>query len=184
MKKTTKLISRIALFVCAAICAALVLAHFVPYWTPTQEAIDTVKNSYEEEKVLETGSLSVFEFMILPSSYPVMEEYLGAADFKATDEHKVINSLAGTFCVAFLLGAVSIIFIVLKSDKLWVAAFPCAVGVMSTIGYLTEPLWKLGSIYMVFLVLAIALTVVSLVAVAMWIMHIVFWFMDPKRFEK
>ena len=134
MKKTTKLISRIALFVCAAICVALVLAHFVPYWTPTQEAIDTVKNSYEEEKELETGSLSIFRFLVLPSSYPVMEEYLGTNDFKPKDEYKAINSLAGTFCAAFLLAAVSVVLIILKSDKLWVAAFPFAVGLMSTIG--------------------------------------------------
>ena len=184
MKKTTKLISRIALFVCAALCAALVLAQFYPYWTPDQKSIDTVKASYEEEKVLETGSLSIFRFLVLPSNYPVMEEYLGTDDYKATDTDKAINSLAGTFCVAFALAAVSVAFIILKSDKLWVSAFPMVVGVISLIGYLTEPLWKLGSIYTVLVILSAALTAVSLVAVVMWIMHIVFWFMDPKKLEK
>ena len=184
MKKTTKNISRIALFVCAAICAALFIAHFFPYWTPSQEAIDTVKSSYEGEKALDTSSVSVLEFMALPSNYPVMEEYLGTSDFMPKDEYKAINSLAGTFCAVFLLGAVSVVFIILKSDKLWVSAFPFAVGLIGTLGYIKEPLWKLGSFYPVFLGLSAALTVVSFVAVAMWIMHIVFWFMDPKRFEK
>ena len=105
MKTKTKKLAKLFLIICAALCAALIISQFVPYWTPDQASIDTVKAASDTEKEIETGPLSVFEFMVLPSNYPVMEEYLGTKDFKATDEHKAINSLAGTFCIAFKIVA-------------------------------------------------------------------------------
>lgn len=180
MKKSTKNLAKITLLVCAVLCAALVLAHFVPYWTPTQEVIDSVKASYDEDKVLYTGSLSIFQFLFLPSDYPVMEEYLGTDDFKPTDPVKVINNLAGTFCVAFLLAAVYVVIYVLKSDKLWICLFPLAIGVVSFIGYLTEPMWALGSIYIVLVILSGLIAAVSIVPLVIWFISISNWFKDPK----
>lgn len=183
MKTKTKKLAKLFLFVCAFLCAALIFAQFIPYWTPDQESIDKVKASYEEDKEIETGSLSVFRFMILPSDYPVIEEYLGTNDYKVTDEHKAINSLAGTFCIAFLLAAVTVVIIILKSDKLWVSVFPMVVGVMSLIGYITEPLWALGSTYIVMVILSSLLTAASLIPLAIWFLSIRQWFMDPKQLE-
>ena len=180
MKKSTKKLAKITLLICAALCAALILAQFVPYWTPDQESIDTVKASYDEEKELETGSLSIFQFMGLPSNYPVMDEYLGTNDYKPADTHKAINSLALTFCVAFLLAGVTIAVIILNIDKLWISLFPVAVGVITLLGYLTEPLWALGSIYLPLLIISGLLTAVSLVPLCIWFISIRNWFKDPK----
>ena len=184
MKSITKTLARIFLLVSAVLCVALALAQFLPYWTPTQEAIDTVKASYEEEREVETGPVSVFSYMILPSDHPVIEEYLGTNDYKVTDEHKPINSLAGTFCIAFAVGIVAVIFIVLKNNTRWVSMFPFAVGVASLIGYLTEPLWALGKYYVVMLALSGALAVVAAVPFVIWLCSIRFWFMDPKQLQK
>lgn len=183
MKTKTKKLAKVFLLICAFLCAALVFAQFVPYWTPDQASIDTVKASYEEEKEIETGSLSILTFMALPSDYPVMEEYLGTNDYKVTDEHKAINSLASTFCVAFAVSIVAVIVIILKSDKLWVSIFPVFVGVFCLVGYLTEPLWALGSIYMVLVVLSALLTAASLVPLVIWFISIRNWFIDPKLLE-
>ena len=184
MKTKTKKLAKLYLIICAALCAALIISQFVPYWTPDQASIDTVKAASDTEKEIETGPLSVFEFMVLPSNYPVMEEYLGTKDFKATDEHKAINSLAGTFCIAFLLAAVTIVLIVLKSDKLWISVFPVVVGAFSLVGYLTEPLWALGSIHVVLIALSALLLVASLVPLFVWFISIRNWFLDPKLLPK
>lgn len=142
-----------------------------------------------EKPDIYTGSVSIFRYMFLPSSYPVISEYLDANYEvpRGTDPSTYnprINSLAGTFCIVFLLGIVSVIFIVLKPNKLWISVFPFVVGVGGLIGYLTESTWAMGSIYIVLVLLSALLTIASAIAVGIWLYSFKFWFMDPKTLNE
>lgn len=223
MKSNTKKIAKIALFVSAVLCLALILVQFLPYWTApddpnykpagsettapateagteagteaatdaTEEATEATKKkvgllpvvSLEDEPLEpETDPISIFNFLILPEDHPYIARHLGA---QSKTHPEVINSLAGTFCIVLLLGAVSIALIVLKPNKLWVSAFPVFVGIASLIGYLTEPVWAMGNpgIHAVLIALSAALSVSSLVACGIWLYSFKFWFMDPKKLE-
>ena len=237
MKSTTKKTAKIALFVSAVLCLALILVQFLPYWTApddpnykppttptkeptteatteattaatgdatapsgdatvpsteeaTEEATEETKKkrpgliqvvSPEDEPIEpETDPISIFEFLILPEDHPYIQKYLGC---NGKTNPEVINSLAGTFCIVFLLGAVSIAFVVLKPEKLWISVFPTFVGIGSLIGYLTEPVWAMGNgaIHITLIALSALLTVSSLVALGIWLYSFKFWFMDPKK---
>ena len=136
----------------------------------------------EEEEVIEpeTDPISIFEFMILPGDHPYIEQYLGA---ESREHPEVINSLASTFCIVLLLGVISIIFVITKPNSRWICVFPFTVGAGSLIGYLTEPLWALGSVHILLIALSSALTVVSLISLIIWISSAKYWFMDPKQLQ-
>ena len=212
MKSNTKKLAKICLFISAVLCVALILAQFIPYWTApgpegdstdanveaTTEATDdanteTTKSSIrgpinfntlfsEEDEVIEpeTDPISIFEFLVLPSDHPYIEQYLGC---EGKEHPEVINSLAGTFCIVFMLGVVAIIFVFTKPNSRWISVWPFAVGVSSLIGYLTEPLWALGSVHTLLIVLSAALSAVSLIPLIIWIASVKYWFMDPKQLQ-
>ena len=161
MKNKTKLLARIFLIVCAALCAALIVAQLLPHW------------SYVNSETNETETISILEYLALPSAH---KDVTKAIDTSAKED---INSVAGTFCSALLLGAAAIVFIITNPKALWVSVWPLAVGVGTMIGYLTEPRWA-GSMYLVLLILSIALTAVALVPFCLWVYSIKFWFVDPK----
>lgn len=129
----------------------------------------------------ETDPISIFSFLVLNEDHPYIARYLGA-ETEANPE--VINSLAGTFCIVMLLGFVAIVFVFLKSDKLWISVWPVVVGVGSLFGYLTQPVWAKGSLHIVLIAISAALTVAALIPFAIWLYSFKFWFMDPKKLEQ
>ena len=211
MKSNTKKLAKICLFISAVLCIALILAQFIPYWTApgpetdpteatTQAANDATGEATEatkkplrgpisidslvglDEDVIEpeTDPISIFEFLILPGDHPYIEQYLGC---ESKTHPEVINSLASTFCIVFMLGIVAIVFVFTKPNSRWISVWPFAVGAGSLIGYLTEPLWALGSVHILLIALSAALTAVSLIPLIIWITGVKYWFMDPKQLQ-
>lgn len=166
MKSTTKKLAKISLFVCAALCAALILAQFMPYWT------------YDNSKTASSDTVSILEYLALPDTQKDVTSYLDSGSAEA------INSLAGTFCIAFLLGAVSIVLVCTNPNSLWISVFPLVVGIGGLIGYLAEPRWQSGSIYIVLVILCGLLTVISIIPTVIWGISIRNWFLDPKDLKK
>lgn len=162
MKTKTKTTARIFLIVCAVLCAALIVVQLLPYW------------SYENSETDTTDTISILEYLALPSEH---KDVTKAIDTSAKED---INSVAGTFCIALLLGAVVIIFVILKPQSMWISVWPLVVGIGTLIGYLSEPRWALGSLYIVLVALSAAITVVALVPFIIWIYGMRYWFMDPK----
>ena len=137
----------------------------------------------EEDEAIEpeTDPISIFEFLVLPGDHPYIEQYLGC---EAKEHPEVINSLASTFCIVFMLGIVAIVFVFTKPNSRWISVWPFVVGAGSLIGYLTEPLWALGSVHILLIALSAALTAVSLIPLIIWITSIKYWFMDPKQLQE
>ena len=162
MKTKTKTTARIFLIVCAVLCAALIVVQLLPYW------------SYENSETDTTDTISILEYLALPSEH---KDVTKAIDTSAKED---INSVAGTFCIALLLGAVVIIFVILKPRSMWISVWPLVVGIGTLIGYLSEPRWALGSLHIVLIALSAAITVAALVPFIIWIYGMRYWFMDPK----
>ena len=170
MKSSTKMLAKICLIVSAVLCVALIAAQFLPHWhyTSFNEAM---------EEVPETTS--IIKYMAFTYEEDDVTDYL-KSQFKSPKDFK-INSLASTFCIVVLLGIVSIAFVAVKPNSRWISVFPFAVGIGSFLGYLTEPLWKLGDSYTILLVLSAALAVVAMIPFVIWVASARFWFMDPKK---
>lgn len=163
MKKSTKKIAKTFLLITAALCVALILMQLVPYWT------------YQNTKTESEDTISILEYLALPFSHPDVTKMLDSS------KPAVINSLAGTFCIALLLGVVSIVVSIVKSNTRWASVFPVVVGVGTLIGYLTEPRWALGgSMHIVLIIISAALTICALVPFCIGLYSIKYWFMDPK----
>lgn len=162
MKTSTKKIAKVLLFASAILCALLIIMQLVPYWT------------YNNTETNTTDSISILEYLVLPSAHPDVTAYLNSSSNEA------INSLAGTFCFIFLLGAVSIVIVLVKSNSRWISLFPLTVGAGSLIGFLTDPAWNTGSIYVVLVVASALLTLCSLIVAVIWVHSFKYWFMDPK----
>lgn len=167
MKSSTKLLAKICLIISAVLCAALILVQFVPYWT------------YQNTAEGKEDTISIIEYMAFPSDNTDVTDY-----FEDNTDSFKINSLAGTFCIVFLLGIASIVFLVIKPNSRWISVWPTAVGLGSLIGYLTEPLWQLGSYYTVLVVLSAILTVAALIPFILWVTSVRYWFIDPKELAK
>ena len=163
MKRSTRNLTKVLLIVCAVFCAALILLQLAPYW------------EYENAETNTTETISVFEYLALPSAHKPVTKVLGSGT------NEVINSLATPFSIVLLLGGVSIMLIILKLNSLWVSVFPFVVGVGTLISYLTEPRWQLGGLYVVFVALSAALAVVATVCFSISLYSIKYWFKDPKQ---
>lgn len=163
MKTKTKKTAQIFLILCAVLCAALIVVQLFPYWTYTNSQTEAAE------------SISILEYLALPSQH---KDVTKAID---TSNKEDINSVAGTFCIALLLGVVSIIFVIVKPNSRWISVWPLTVGIGCLIGYLTEPRWALGgSLYYVLIGLSAAIVVAAAVPFAIWIYSFKYWFMDPK----
>ena len=166
MKNSTKNIAKVLLIICAVLCAALIVIQLAPYW------------EYENTETNTTETISILEYLALPSAHKPVTKMLGAGTNAA------INSLATPFSIILFLGGASIVLIILNLNNLWVTIFPFAVGVGSLICYLTESRWQLGSHYIYILVLSAALAVVGTAAFAINLYSIKYWFADPKKLAK
>ena len=164
MKKTLKTTSKICLIVSAVICAALILLQLVPNWT------------YQNTETKSEETISILEYFAFTYDRPDVTNY-----FKSNIKQFNINDLASTFAITFFLGIASIILVVLKSDKLWISVFPFVVGCSSLIGLLTNPLWKLGNMYIISVILSAVLAICSMIAVVIWFVDIRNCFIDPKK---
>lgn len=162
MKRSTKNFAKICLFICAILCAVLIVLQLFPSWT------------YQNTETNSTDTISILEYTVLPSAHPDVTKYLN------TSSNEAINSVAGTFCIVFMLGITSIVFFFVKPNALWTCLFPLAIGGFATVGYLTDPAYQLGSLNTVLIILSALLTVFALIATVIWVHSFKYWFMDPK----
>ena len=186
MNAKTKLVAKICLIISAVLCVALIAVHFLDYWTPDQKSIDKIaKEATEEMPQTDAGPISIFKYLILPNDYPTITEYLGT-EFRnpRLDPDPVINGIAGTFCIAVLLGAVAVVFVATKPNSRWISLFPFSVGAFTLYGYLTNEIWALGSLHTVLIGISAGITAFAGIALLIWLFSIRYWFMDPKKLKK
>lgn len=168
-KKTT--LSQICLFICAALCLALIVTQFLPFWS----AEVSVKNA-DGERVTQQETLSVWGFLSFPEN-DVQEQF--AENFASTyGDDYTINGVAGTACLILGLGVLTIIFTFLKSDKAWTFILPLACGISGVYGYLTQSVLQSGSLWILPVILSALIVVVSLIPCIKFFTGIKRWFTE------
>lgn len=168
-KKTT--LSQICLFICVALCLALIVTQFLPFWS----AEVSVKNA-DGDEVTQQETLSIWGFLSFPEN-DVQKQF--ATNFSSTyGEEYNINDVAATACLILALGLLTAIFVILKPNKVWTFMFPLACGISGVFGYLTQPVLQSGSLWILHLILCALIVAVSMIPCVQFILGIKRWFTD------
>lgn len=147
MKNKKKSLSQICLYICIVLCLALIVTQFLPFWTNEV----SVKNE-EGERSNQEVTLSIWGYLSFPEEDT--QKQFGKIFTSEFGDEFSLNNIAGTACLILGLGILSIIFILLKSDKPWTFMFPLACGISGVVGYLSEPVLQIGNLWIVHLILS------------------------------
>ena len=171
MRNKKNNLSRICLYICAVLCLALIVTQFLPFWT----AEVSVKNA-EGERIKQEETLSIWGYLSFPEE-DVQKQF--GKNFTSTfGDDYAINGIAGTACLILGLGIVSIIFILLKSDKPWTFMLPMACGISGVFGYLTQPVLQTGNLWIVHLIASALIVAACILPCIQFFTGIVRWFTE------
>lgn len=112
-------------YVSAALMLVLLFLQFVPFWT------------YGETG--ETASIS--QYIWFPTDFGEVEKYIAASlgkDFS-------INQILGSAILILVLSAAGFVLCLAKADRPLAGLMPAACGLTGVIGYLTSPAMRLGT---------------------------------------
>lgn len=168
-KKTT--LSQICLFICIALCLALIVTQFLPFWS----AEVSVKNA-DGDRVAQQKSLSVWGFLSFPEN-DVQKQFAKSFTSTFRDDYN-INDVAATACLILGLGILSIVFILLKSDKALTFIFPMACGISGIYGYLTQPVLQKGNLWILPVIISGLIIATALIPCIKFFTGIKGWFTD------
>lgn len=171
MKNKKISLSQICLYICIVLCLALIVTQFLPFWT----AEVSVKNE-DGERVTQEETLSIWGYLSFPEED--VQKQFGKNFTSAFGDEYTINGIAGTACLILGLGVVSIIFILLKSDKAWTFMLPLACGISGVVGYLSEPVLQTGNLWIVHLILSALVAAACIIPCIQFIIGIKRWFTE------
>ena len=143
--------SRIFNYVCVVLMLLLLITQFLPFWHCT--CAKACKGD---------DMLSISGYVWFPSDHKdgLTKDIKGAIkDFKVADV--VLTPVL--ILVASVLG---IFFCVIKADKPWTGIFPFIAGLSGTIGYLIDPVLKMGQNWQLHLIASVLVLLASLVVLS------------------
>lgn len=142
-KKLT--VSQICSVVCAVLLLALVVCQFMPFWTA------------------EETSASIQECVWFPQECKDITKML------SNTVEAEINDIVLMPVVVLVSGVVGAFFCAVKPKKIWAAICPLVCGVIGIHGYLTQPAFQLGGLWMLHLALCVAILVLGIVLAVFWV---------------
>lgn len=150
---------RLCIFACVALMLALLVMHFLPFWTVGEE------------------QFSIQQYTWFTWNCEALTDHIVDnvnSDFMVKDMALI------PFVVLFgsVLGS---IFCVINSKKAGFATIPLAVGIIGAVGYLTNPVFQLGALWQVHMVLCILMAVVALIPLSTCIKAAINWFKVPQE---
>ena len=140
--------------VCAILMLALVLCQFLPFWSANGD----------------TTSLQGYTWW--PDDHKEVTNWLKTAiafDFRANDV--VIPTI-----LMLIFGCLGSAFCLIKSKSCWVGFLSLICGGAGIWGYLTNPAYQLGNLWVVHLTLAIAITALCIPALVACVKTVISWF--------
>ncbi|MGN0803667.1 MAG: hypothetical protein ACI4MF_13830 [Candidatus Faecivicinus sp.] len=133
---------------CAIIMLALLVLQFVPFW-------------HYGEAGEESASMN--GYIWFPMDYGDLESYFAETTGKPFD----VNSILAMPILHLVLGAAGIVLCVLKRDQVWVSLFPVAVGGVGVWGFLSKPVYRLGSTWQLQLALCVVMLAIGLISLVL-----------------
>lgn len=163
MKKSKTSLAALVNLGNALVMLAMIVMLFVPYW-----AVETTN----DDGSVETGA-SIAKYVFLPTYNPEIEDYL---EDELGGEAIVINDEVGTPILLLVLGAFGVIFQLLAMKKRKTSYAPSILalpfGIAGVYGYLTRPIFKIGSLWPVHIALCAVALVLGLVGVVLFIQDV------------
>jgi len=135
--KSRKMLSAL----CALLMLVLLILQFMPFW------------QYGEETNLASSMQSYIWF---PNDHKELTSYIESH----IDDYN-INQILLLPIITLVAGACGIVLCLIRGDHPAVHLFPAVCGVVGIWGYLSSPVYQLGSNWMLHLVVCIALTAVA-----------------------
>lgn len=146
MKNKAKQI-KVCNIVCALLILALLVCQVMPFWS------------------IEDHTSSIQGYVWFPSDHNALTNHFSAevsADY-------VINDIILMPIVVLAAGVLGVFFCFSKSDRVWTALFPLLCGLFGVYGYLAKPVFQMGSLWQLHLVLCIAMTAAAVVSLVLYI---------------
>lgn len=128
----------------------------------------------------EAWSVSIQHYTWLPTfeSTKGITEYFSSI-FNTSDYEFMVKDMATMPVIVFFFVLIGAYFGFIQSSKPLGSIFGLVVGVLSTVTYLTTPIFQMGAGWQIHLGVAIAITVVALVPTAEYIARAAHW-LNPK----
>lgn len=145
MGKKKLSVGQICCFVCAVLLLALVVCQFMPFWIAEEES----------------ASIQAYVW------FPQENKDVGNMLTKAVDVN--LNDLVLMPIIVLVSGVVGAIFCAAMQKKVWAAICPLACGIAGIYGYLTQPAFQLGSMWIVHLLLSIVILLLGIIIGAFWV---------------
>lgn len=145
---------RICNLLCALLMLALVLCQFLPFWSANGD----------------TASLQGYTWW--PDDHKEVTNWFKSAvspDFRANDV--VIPTI-----LMLVFGCLGSVFCLLQTKSCWVGFLPLICGGAGIWGYLTNPAYQMGSLWVGHLILAIAITALSIPMLIACVKTVISWF--------
>lgn len=144
-------LTQICNIVCVLLMLALVACHFMPFWT------------------VDGQDYTVWEYV----GFPLDNKGVTKA-FEAAIPDFDLNDMVLMPSAAILLAVVAVVFIFKNSEEFWFSLFPALVGVLGVHAYLALPVYQMGNMWFLPLIVSILMVVSAVLAM-------VFWFKDNKK---
>lgn len=120
---------------CAVLALILLILQFTPFWTPGEGA----------------APVSIGGYVWFPTEHADLTSYIQ----QNTDSAFTINAIVIPAVLMLALSAAGAVLGVLKRDEFWAGVFPIACGISGLWGFLSQPALRLGSTWVLQLVLCI-----------------------------
>lgn len=125
---------------CAALMLALILCHWMPFWTVNGE------------------SVSLQQYVWNCTEHGEVTKYLESVDAQFN-----INDFVTLPLFIFIAAVVGAVFCLAKPRSLWASLLPAISGLLGVIAYLTDPALQAGSLWVLHLLLCVAILAVAVV---------------------
>lgn len=147
---------RIVLIVLVVLMLGLLVLQFLPYWTVTETNEQVSIQGYTWWPLDHEDLTEQFEDMYGKKNYS-------------------LNDTVNMPVLVFFFTLLCVICTVLThAKKSWVGVFPFVAGIGAVIGYLTQPVYQLNSIWTVHMALGIVIALVSLLCIYTFVRELVF----------
>lgn len=147
MKKTINAM-RIINIVCAVLMLGLLVCQFVPFWS------------------MDGQEVSIGGYAWFPTDH---EDFTAYFQQSLSNPNLNAGNVALINTIVMLAGVVGLIFCLKNSEDVWPAAFPAVCGITVIIGYVARPVFRMGVMWQLHLVLAIMMLAMAVLCFVYWL---------------
>ena len=130
----------------AVLLVVLLVLQFTPFWQYGEAQEETT---------------SIQGYIWFPTDNSALEKHLKAT----VDSSHTVDSILMMPILVLVLGAVGTALCLAKADQLWAGIFPAACGAVGLWGYMTKAAFRVGSNWLLHVIVCIALIFIGIAAI-------------------